>query len=219
MKTGALISGFMFAGLALCAAEPATAERMTDEKAAVESTAQHDARAAGFFSSLSAQEGQAMGIGKLSAEQRDALETLASKELRLARQGDVRGFAGTFTSRRTEEERVAAGLARLTTAEKYQLDRLVARALAVQPAQAPVMITRASSDSVQLREVSPWETHGLVQLEYGFGSGDREYKAGTIAVTRENVRTGTALTFAYTVAEGDHWWSRGACWGCRYGRP
>ncbi len=209
MKMPVLIVGCLLASGVVRALEPGTEEPAVKNESVDR----------GFLASLSPQERQAAGIEKLSADQRNALERLASKELRLARQGDVRGFAGTFLSRRTEAERSATGLGGLTTSEKYQLDRLMARTLAAPPPQAPVMITRAGADSVRLTELSPWETHGFVQLEYGFGSGDREYKAGTIAVTRENVRTGTAMTFAYTVAEGDYWWSRGACLGFRRGRP
>lgn len=161
----------------------------------------------GFAAKLTAEEKAGAGLGKLSAEQLTALDSQVAKEVKLARQGDVRGFAGTFISRRTEAERVASGLGTLTTGEKYQLDRLVSRALATTPAQPPVSITRPPSEAeLLLKTKSDWETHGFVQLEYGFGSGDREYKAGTVAVTQVNPKTGTAFTFAYTVVEGDGLW-------------
>jgi hypothetical protein len=203
-----LLSVLFFTTLTVAAAEPVVGEEGAS-----------GVTRASFLTALTPLERQAAGLEKLSDAQSDALGKLIEKEVRLARQGDVRGFAGTFISRRSAEERVAVGLGVLTTSERYQLDRLVARALAAHPPQAPVMIARATSETVRLSEISPWETHGFVQLEYGFGSGDREYKAGTLVVTRENVRTGTAMTFAYTVAEGDFWWGRGACMGYRYGRP
>jgi hypothetical protein len=173
----------------------------------------------GFVARLTPEERTAAGVEKLSAEQRTALDAQVAKEVRLARQGDVTGFAGTFISRRTDEERTAAGLATLTTGEKYQLDRLVSRTLASRPPQPPMAITRPASDGeLLLKTKSDWETHGFVQLEYGFGSGDREYKAATMAVEQVNVKTGTAFTFAYTVAEGDGlWWNRGYGHGYGYG--
>lgn len=200
MKTRVL-SALFLAGLPLGAAEPVLSAEV------VEITTS----AAGFLDNLTDEERSAVGVAKLSREQRDALDRMAAKEVRLARQGDVRGFAGTFISRRSDEERVAAGLSQLTTSEKYQLDRLVARALAVLPAQPPLVLTRPAGESDFVTTVSPWETHGFIQLEYGFGSGDREYKAGTIGVTRVNPQTGTSVSFEYTVAEGDLWWHRGAC--------
>jgi len=165
----------------------------------------------GFLAKLTPTEIAAAGLGKLSEAQLTALTAQVMKEVKLARQGDVLGFAGTFISRRTEEERVAAGLGVLTTGEKYQLDRLVSRALASREPQPPMLITRPPSDAeLFLKTKSDWETHGFVQLEYGFGSGDREYKAATLAVEQVNVKTGTAFNFAYTVAEGDGlWWNRG----------
>lgn len=181
--------------------------------------------AAGFFAGLSAEERAAVGLEKLSAEQQAALDALVAKEVKLARQGDVRGFAGTFTSRRSETERVAAGLAALTTSEKYQLDRVVSRALATLPPGAPVAITRTPRASELVVKPFKWETHGFVQLEYGFGSGGGDYRAATVAVTQENLRTGTAFTFAYSVIEGDGlWWGRGCDYGHyghhgRYGWP
>lgn len=162
----------------------------------------------GFFAKLTPDERVAAGLGRLSAEQLAALTAQVEKEVKLARQGDVPGFAGTFISRRTEEERVASGIGSLSTSEKYQLDRLVSRALAARPPQPPVMPGSPQPGVELLKPKSPWETHGFVQLEYGFGSGDTEYKAGTVAVTQVNTKTGTALTFAYTAVEGTGYYSR-----------
>ena len=193
--------------------------RSADEqamKAAADSVAQIEITvpAAGFLTGLTTEERGAVGLEKLSVEQQAALDALVVKEVRLAREGDVRGFAGTFTSRRSETERVAAGLGMLTTSEKYQLDRQVSRSLATLPPGAPVAIARAPRESELVVKPFKWETHGFVQLEYGFGSGGRDYRAATLAVTQENPRTGTAFTFAYSVIEGDGWW-----WGrgCDYG--
>ncbi len=164
--------------------------------------------AEGFFARLTPEERTAAGLGRLSAEQLSVLTAQVEKEVRLARQGDVTGFAGTFISRRTEAEKTAAGLGILTTGEKYQLDRLVSRALAARPPQPPVLPGSAQSGVELLKPKSPWETHGFVQLEYGFGSGDSEYKAATVAVAQVNTKTGTVLEFAYTVAEATGYLSR-----------
>jgi hypothetical protein len=162
----------------------------------------------GFLAKLTPEERAATGLGKLSAEQLAVLTAQVEKEVKLARQGDVTGFAGTFISRRTEAERTAAGLGILSTSEKYQLDRLVSRALAARPPQPPVLPGQSLSGVELLKPKSPWETHGFVQLEYGFGSGDSEYKAATVAVAQVNTKTGTVLEFAYTVAEATGYLSR-----------
>ncbi len=159
-----------------------------------------------FWTSLSPQERASVGYEKLSADERAALDALAAKEIRLAREGDATGFAGTFLSRRTDEERQTTGLSRLSVAEKYQIDRLVARALANRPPTAPMAAVRVPGVSDLKLDRTIWETHGFVQLEYGWGSGDREYKAGTVGVTQINPKTGTSFSFIYSVAEGDGWW-------------
>jgi hypothetical protein len=98
MKTSVLTAVFV-ATLSLGAAEPVA-----------NGSAVTEAAVSGFLASLTSEERVAAGVEKLSAEQRGVLGKLADKEVRLARQGDTRGFAGTFISRRSEEERSAAGL-------------------------------------------------------------------------------------------------------------
>jgi hypothetical protein len=159
-----------------------------------------------FWTSLSPEERTSVGFDKLTPEERIALDALATKEIRLAQQGDVTGFAGTFIARRTDEERRQAGLARLSVAEKYQMDRLIARALANRPVQMSTVAVRAPGENDIKTKRTTWETHGFVQLEYGWGSGDREYKAGTIGVSQVNPKTGSSVSFIYSVVEGDGWW-------------
>jgi hypothetical protein len=224
MKTR-ILPALLVAAVSACAAEegvegtePVVSAEVV-EVPSVQATIVAAPASAGFAAKLTPDERAAAGLEKLSAEQRTVLDAQIAKEVKLARDGDVRGFAGTFLSRRTDDERTAAGLGVLTAGEKYQLDRLVSRTLAASPPGAPVMITRPVTENDIFTTPFKWETHGFVQLEYGFGSSDREYKAATVGVTQVNPRTGTAFSFAYTIAEGDGLlWARGceAGWSGRF---
>ena len=89
-----------------------------------------------FTDSLSPTEQTAMGLTKLSAAQRATLNTQIQRDVTLARQGDVPGFATAFTQRRTAVERAAAGLDLLSNDERGQLDAFVARTIAQPPCSA-----------------------------------------------------------------------------------
>jgi hypothetical protein len=78
----------------------------------------------------------AAGLRRVSPAQLSALNEQIGRELALARAGDVRGFAGTFSGRRTAAERAAAGLDLLTDAERGRIDALVVTLLASPPATA-----------------------------------------------------------------------------------
>jgi hypothetical protein len=211
MKTHVLAASFLaaFAGGVVGAesVDPVISAEVVEVPAAKASTVNVAmTTVAGFSAKLTPDERAASGVEKLSEEQRVALDAQVAKEVKLARQGNVTGFAGTFISRRSEDERTAVGLGILNTSEKYQLDRQVARALAETPAQPPLALARAATENDIFKKPFKWETHGFVQLEYGFGSGDREYKAATVGVSEVNPRTGTTFTFVYTASEGDGLW-------------
>jgi hypothetical protein len=170
-------------------------------------TALAPAPANGFVATLSAEDRKATGVEKLSTEEQSELDFLVTKELSLARAGNVRGFAGTFTSRRNPAERVAAGLDRLTTDEQAKLNELVATRLARRP-DATSSVTRLKKEVVQ-KAKNPVELHGEVSFTYGWQKGGGEFKGGSIYVTAQDPDTGLAIGVGYAQYEGDGWWGYG----------
>lgn len=163
----------------------------------------------GFTATLSSDEQTSAGLTRLSADEQITLNTLVAREVSLARQGNVKAFAGTFSSRRKPAERTMAGLDRLTPAELEQLDRLVATAIAAGPAPA-TLPRRLKPSDVASRE-NRLEIHGEVTLAYGWGSGGRDMRAGSLYTEIYDKETGTTLGLGYSQFSGD------GCWG--YGDP
>jgi hypothetical protein len=161
----------------------------------------------GFVATLGADDRKATGIDKLSKEEQSELDFLVTKELSLARAGNVRGFAGTFTSRRNPAERVAAGIQRLDEGEQAKLNDLVASRLARRP-DSSSSVTRLKKEVVT-RAKSPMELHGEVSFTYGWGSGGREFKGGSIYVNAFDPDTGLSIGVGYAQYSGDGWWGYG----------
>lgn len=167
------------------------------------------ARAAGggFIATLSSAQQTAAGLVHLSADEQTTLNTLVAREVSLARQGNVKAFAGTFSSRRKPAETTAAGLDRLAPDEIAQLDQLVANAIAAGPTQ-PVLPQRLKSKDVARAE-NRLEIHGQVTLAYGWGSGGREMRAGSLYTEIYDKQTGMTLGLGYSQVSGDGWWGYG----------
>jgi len=157
----------------------------------------------GFIATLSADQQTAAGLTHLSAEEQTTINTLVAREVSLARQGNVRAFAGTFSSRRKPEERATAGLDRLNATELAQLDQLVATAIAAGPAKIELP-SRLKSSDIAVRD--RLKIHGTVSLAYGWGSGGREMRAGSLYTTISDPETGFTLGLGLSQFSGDGWW-------------
>lgn len=160
----------------------------------------------GFIATLSTEQQAAAGLNHLSADEQTTLNTLVAREVSLARQGNVKAFAGTFSSRRKPAETTAAGLDRLAPEQLAQLDQLVANAIAAGPTQ-PVLPQRLKAKDVARND--RLEIHGQVSLAYGWGSGGREMRAGSIYTEIHDKQTGTTLGIGYSQVSGDGWWGYG----------
>ncbi|MBX3739062.1 MAG: hypothetical protein KF715_20410 [Candidatus Didemnitutus sp.] len=160
----------------------------------------------GFIATLSTEQQAAAGLVHLSADEQTTLNTLVAREVSLARQGNVKAFAGTFSSRRKPSETTAAGLDRLAPEQLAQLDQLVANAIAAGPAQ-PALPQRLKAKDVARND--RLEVHGQVSLAYGWGSGGREMRAGSIYTEIHDKQTGTTLGIGYSQVSGDGWWGYG----------
>ncbi|MBI3884112.1 MAG: hypothetical protein HY302_00015 [Opitutae bacterium] len=162
----------------------------------------------GFTATLAPAQRSAAGLTKLSAAEDTALDTLVAREVTAARQGGVRAFAGSFVSRRRPAERAQAGLDRLTPGEQDRLDDFVAAALAAGPVFTAPASKLASLDTA-VKDPRHLEVHGEVSFLYGWGSGGRSVRGGSIAATFTDPAGRYQLAVAFSHYEGDGFLGRG----------
>lgn len=180
------ITGIIGIGMALMAGNLAQAQFTLDRP---------------FTETLAIEERSTSGLAKLSPKQIEDLNRQVTKELTLARQGDVRGFATSFSQRRTEAQRKSAGLDLLTDAELKVLDDVIARTMA-RPSLPGTLARVTSIDSIETTRIKP-EVHGEVSLTYGMASGGRSFYGGSMAVTYEDPNSGLSTAIQYSQFRGD----------------
>lgn len=163
-------------------------------------TAPLGAAGGGFTATLSAEQQAATGVASLTEGERSALNSIVAAEVALARQGDVAGFARSFSARRSDGERAAAGLAKLSAAELAELDRIVAALIAAGPALKSVPRRVIVSEGTQRDRL---EVHGEVSYTVGWGSGGRNFQGGSMTTTIFDRETGNSLSFTYGRYDGD----------------
>lgn len=139
--------------------------------------ASEPAPASATSASLSPADQETMGLAGLSAAELEALNAAIAREVTLAHEGAVTGFAGTFLSRRTPEERAMSGLDRLSAEQQSQLNahvarRLAQRSLARWPGYQP---PPPRTDEPVVAAPAGLEVHSQVSVSYGGGSGTRVY--------------------------------------------
>lgn len=154
-----------------------------------------------FTESLANEEQSGAGLAKLSAKQIAELNVQITRELKLARQGDVRGFSTSFSQRRTPAQREAAGLNLLTAAELKVLDEVIARTMA-RPSLPGTVARVTSIDSIETTRIKP-QVHGEVSLTYGMASGGRSFYGGSMAMSVEDPQTGLSAAIQYSQFRGD----------------
>ena len=154
-----------------------------------------------FTQSLSVAEQNASGLAKLSAVERAALDAQISREITLARQGDVVAFAKSFNTRRTPEQFAAAGLATLSPAERAQLDAVIARAVAQRPPTTLGRFDKKPGDAVETTTYRP-QIHGEVSLTYGTAGGGRSFYGGSLTAILEDPAHHLTLSFTYAEYHG-----------------
>lgn len=165
-----------------------------------------------FTESLASEEQSGAGLAKLSAKQIAELNVQITRELKLARQGDVRGFSTSFSQRRTPAQREAAGLNLLTAAELKVLDEVIARTMA-RPSLPGTVARVTSIDSIETTRIKP-QVHGEVSLTYGTASGGRSFYGGSMAMSVEDPQTGLSAAIQYSQFRGDGlFFGGGLGWG------
>ena len=172
-------------------------------------------REGGFIAGLTLAEQAAAGLSRLTDEQRVTLNDLVAREVRLARQGDVIAFAGTFSTRRPASEFAGAGLVTLTADETAALDGYVARVLAQRP---PVVYYRSEPDDGTVETVTrraQW--HGEITATYGRGSGGREFYGGSVTTIYDDPDRGFSAALTLAQYKGDGYFLGGPGYGYGYG--
>jgi hypothetical protein len=170
--------------------------------------------ASGFTTTLSEEAQAGTGLNKLSVDERAAINELVAHEISLARQGHVTGFAGTFVSRRTPEERKRAGLGRLTGQEQTKLNELVAATLAAGGSSTSAS-TRLKRTDLATRD--RLQVHGEFSFTYGWGGGGT-FRGGSLYTTVSDPQSGISLGVGHSQYSGNGWWWDDYCYP-RYYSP
>ena len=158
----------------------------------------------GFTAKLSATDQAATGLAKLSTEQATALDAQIARELTVARQGDVVAFSRSFMQRRSADQLTAAGLSTLSAAERNQLDRVVALAVAQRPALVVPTLSakaKADDDAVETITYKP-QLHGEVTLTYGTAGGGRNFYGGSFTTVYDDPQRKFSVAFTYAEYHG-----------------
>ena len=142
------------------------------------------------------------GISHLTAGQQAALARYANRDITLAREGDVTGFSGSFSERRSDQERKEAGIDTLTRKERDNLDALVATAIADHPLrfQAAAAPAAPATPSPSIILTPPkMEVHGDLTLMAGAGSGGRSFYGTAMDVAMTDPSGKFTLAVGYSV--------------------
>jgi len=153
----------------------------------------------GFAATLSADQQAAAGLTTLSPVEQLTLDQLVAGELSSVRRADATELTGSFISRRTEAERQAAGLARLSAPQIEKLNEFVAAALAAHP--RPKERPRLKDSDVLAAK--PIEIHGEVTVGYGWGGGGTvRYGSLMLNYYDPNSRVGISIGVAQANGSG-----------------
>jgi hypothetical protein len=152
-----------------------------------------------FTRGLSGDEVAAAGLTKLTADQVTFLNTLVAHEVELARAGGIAGFAGTFTSRRTPEDRTRAGLDGLTDAERARLNLLVAQAIAAGPTFSTI---EGPGKNRLTTLVDRLQIHGEVSLTFGSSGHGRNFYGTSFFTTITDPETNLTIGIGFDQYHG-----------------
>lgn len=154
----------------------------------------------GFTSTLSLANKTTAGLDSLAEDEWAALDKLVAEDLLYARREKLSALDGTFTGRRDEAARKRAGLDKLTAEQLARLNELVAAAIANRP--APKERPRLKEADV-LAAKRRGEIHGSVTVAYGWGSGGREFRAGSLWLDYYDPENRFSLGVGISSIEGD----------------
>lgn len=156
-----------------------------------------------FWNSVASEERDSCGVSKLAEAQQKRLGELIQRDLDAARQGDVTGFAKTFTQRRTARETEECGLGLLTEQERARLDALVANRMLSGGRSIVTTASRtaASDDFVEVYK-RKGTVHGSVSFMVGTSGGGRNFYGGAADVSYTDPSGKTTTTVGYSYLKG-----------------
>lgn len=160
------------------------------------------AASGGFTATLSNEQREAAGLNTLSNDERGVLDQLVAADLARARSEKITTFDDTFLARHNEVSRKLAGLDRLTSAQLAKLNELVAAAIAARP--TPKERPRLKESDVVVKR--PNEIHGSVSVAYGWGSGGREFRAGSLWLNYYDPESRVGIGVGLSSIDGDGYW-------------
>jgi len=154
-----------------------------------------------FTDTLLQSEKAAIGLEKLSPAEVDNLNLQIDRELTLARQGNVKGFATPFTQRRQPPQLLSSGLSRLAEAERRALDDAIARTMAVPTVLSlPPKFTRTNP----VETVAPRSRiHGEFSFTYGWTSGGGSLYGGSMTMIYQDPNRPLTAAIRYSTYRGD----------------
>ncbi len=161
-----------------------------------------------FLEALSPAEKDTAGLNHLNPDQQATLDNLVEREVILAQQGGVTGFAAEFTKRRSAPELAKMGLEKLTDQQRSYVNVLVARRIATQsslsiPAQSLAAQSYSSKAPIAVAPLKPsWETHGTISFTAGTAGGGRNFYGGGVEVDEVNPSLGLEISVAYSELHG-----------------
>lgn len=152
-----------------------------------------------LIAGLSTSDHEAAGLQKLEPAQLAELYRQIELELTLAREGNVRAFAGSFSRRRNDADRAASGLGLLTPVEIALIDAHVAQRMArpVFATWSPRARTQAEVETVSNKP----EIHGSISLFYGAGGGS-SYRGASTTMTYDDPARNLSISVTYSRVSG-----------------
>lgn len=156
----------------------------------------------GFTATLSNEQREAAGLNTLNNDERGVLDQLVAADLALARSEKLTTFDAPFLARHNEASRKLAGLDRLSQAQLAKLNELVAAAIAARP--TPKERPRLKESDVVVKR--PNEIHGSVTVAYGWGSGGREFRAGSLWLNYYDPESRIGIGVGLSSINGDGYW-------------
>jgi|GEM_PF-1163895 len=136
------------------------------------------------ISGLGDSERLATGVHELSDQESANLDNLINFEIASARAGNVNGFAGTFSGRRSDAELDATGIKRLAIEQRERLDEHIAGFIADTPT-IPYLTrsergryrgaTRTPDDQDMISRPPLLDVHGSVSVTVGGSSAGSFY--------------------------------------------
>jgi len=155
-----------------------------------------------FSDSLTPEQLASTGLKRLNDTQQASVNALVERELKLAQQGDVRGFARSFCDRRSRGELEATGLLGLREEERAFLDSIVAERLA-ECSQPPTAAASAAQQGVAFpKNRSALEVHGSVSFMVGSNFKGGSFYGGAFETTLSDRSGRMSLTIGYSELHG-----------------